>query len=108
MRTLIRSTGFVVRCSESTNDNKRVRHRSQQAPKVKHVVLKIHERCSNPLYKDTKECVAYWNAIVKFNEEIDHIHTTMSLNESGETFPLTETFCDVNNAHMDECRVYDV
>ena len=97
-------TGVVVK---SANDkDKRVR--SQQAPRVKHVVFKIHERCSNPLYKDTKECVAYWKAIARFNKDIDHIHATISLNESGETFPLTETFCDDNNAHMEECRVYDV
>lgn len=101
----IRSIRFVIRCTT----NKRVLHRSQQAPKVKHIVYEIHDRCSNPLYKDTKECIAYWNAIATFNKDIDHIHTTMSLNESGETFPLTETLCDDdNNAHMEECRVYDL
>lgn len=90
---------------------KRTRTRMQNnngGLRVKDIVYKIHNRCSNPLYKDTKECITYWNAIATFNKDIDHIHTTMSLNESGETFPITDNFCVDENAHMDECRVYDL
>lgn len=36
-------------------------------PKLNHMILK----CSNPLLKDTKECVELWNQLEKFNKQID-------------------------------------
>ncbi len=105
VKTLPVPVFFVGRAKKKTQ----TRMRKTGNVRVKDIVYKIHDRCSNPLYKDTKECIAYWNAITTFNKEIDHIHTTMSLNESGETFPLTETLCDDDtNAHMEKCRVYDL
>ena len=36
-------------------------------PKLNHMILK----CSNPLLKDTKECVVLWNQLDGFNKQID-------------------------------------
>ena len=36
-------------------------------PKLNQMILK----CSNPLLKDTKECVALWNQLDNFNKQID-------------------------------------
>ena len=38
-------------------------------PKLNHMILK----CTNPLLKDTKECVALWNQLDNFNKQIDNL-----------------------------------
>ena len=50
--------------------------------RVKDVVFKIHHYCSEYLYKDTKECIAYWNAIQAFNQEIEYVYHTIQHKES--------------------------
>ena len=110
MRNSLLSTRFVVHCSAAAKKNhtRVLRHRSQKKQvTVKQVVFKIHERCSNPLYKDTKSCIAYWDAITAFNKEIDHVFHTIRF-DGEETFEKIDALCDDDKAHMDECRVYDI
>ena len=38
-------------------------------PKLNRMILK----CSNPLLKDTKECVAVWDTLDHFNKKIDKL-----------------------------------
>lgn len=55
---------------------------SQHSIRVKETVFRIHEHCSNRLYKDTVECIAYWNAIETFNNEIEYVYHTLKFKEN--------------------------
>lgn len=55
---------------------------TKQSVRVKETVFRIHEHCSNRLNKDTKECIAYWNAIDNFNNEIDYVYHTLKFKDN--------------------------
>ena len=80
--------------------------RNNRSVRVKEVVYKINSRCSNPLFKDTKECIVYWQAIDTFNKEINHVYHTMKSKDSGDLLS-SSTECD-ENPHSDECRTYEL
>lgn len=67
--------------------------------RVKDLVFKIHNYCSDYLHKDTKECIAYWSAIKQFNQEIDYVYHTIQHKESPY-------LCEESFAEMD--KMYDV
>lgn len=55
---------------------------TSRSVRVKETVFKIHDHCSNRLNKDTRECMAYWNAIETFNHEIEYVYHTLKYKES--------------------------
>jgi hypothetical protein len=64
--------------------------------RLKQVVFEIHKYCSDPLNKDTYECIAYWNAIQEFNQEMDHVYHTIRNKESPY---LCESFADMDKMY---------
>ena len=58
---------FIVRSSNSNLNSIYFSKRKTVNPKLNHMIIK----CSNPLLKDTKECVALWNQLDNFNKQID-------------------------------------
>lgn len=79
---------------------------NNRSVRVKKVLYKIHSRCSNHLFKDTKECVVYWKAIDTFNKEIDHVYHTMKAKDSGDLL-MNSTECD-ENPNSDACKTYEL
>jgi hypothetical protein len=72
---------------------------------------KLVNKCSNPLNYHKKSCIAFWDYIDKFNQNIDSISyeiETMDTNNSDFDFNLKA--CDQNDDGtfiLDECKVFD-
>lgn len=72
---------------------------------------KLVNKCSNPLNYHKKSCIAFWDYIDKFNQNIESISyeiENMDTNDSDLDFKLKT--CDQNDDGtfiLDECKVFD-
>lgn len=90
---------FVVYSSKSNLNSIYFSKRKTINPKLNHMILK----CSNPLLKDTKECVALWDQLDNFNKHIDtleysikHIDITKNNN-----FIFDGEYTEMSHIHED-------
>ena len=71
---------------------------------------KLVNKCSNPLNYHKKSCIAFWDYIDKFNQNIESISyeiENMDTNDSDFDFELKG--CDQSDGTfiLDECKVFD-
>lgn len=92
----------IVCLSNPNLDSMYFSKRKTVNPKLKHMILK----CSNPLLKETKECVALWNELHHFNNKINGLEYSIKNIDAEQTnnFIFDKT-CD--DQYTEECRIYE-
>ena len=71
---------------------------------------KLMNKCSNPLNYHKKSCIAFWDYVDKFNQNIESISYEiehMTTNDSDLDFNLTACDQDDGTFIADECKVFD-
>lgn len=93
---------LIINMSNSNLDSIYFTKKITVNPKLKHMIIK----CSNPLLKNKKECVALWNELNNFNKQID----TMEYNINNLDIKQTNNFIfdkACTDESTEECRVYE-
>lgn len=107
MYKTISSTYVIIQCNNKSNLGIYHIPRKNINPNFN----KLVNKCSNPLNYHKKSCIAFWDYIDKFNQNIESISyeiENMHTNDSDRDFKLKA--CEQNNDGTfipDECKVFD-
>jgi len=91
---------FVVHCSNSKLNSLYFQNRKTVNPKLTYMILK----CSNPLLKDKKECVALWDHLDHFNKNIDTLEYSikhLDITDNNNKYLFDDEYTDMSRIFED-------
>ena len=100
-------------CINNINSKKKIGIYNVPRKNINESVNNLINKCSNPLNYHKKSCIAFWNYVDKFNEDINtvkyEIEQMTTENDNTESyFDLQSCVQNDDDTFIaDECKIYD-
>ena len=105
---------FAIKCICINKINSKTNLGIYNVPRknINESVNKLINKCSNPLNYHKKSCIAFWNYVDKFNEDINTVkyeieQMTIKNDNTESYFDLQSCIQNDDTFIADECKIYD-